>query len=108
MPIDNAPPWGTFSEIDLSNRELVWQRPAGTVEDTMVAGGIKAGLAVPLGMPTLGSPISTGSGLVFYAGTQDYYLRAMDAATGEEIWKGRLPVGAQATPMTYVSPKSGR
>ncbi|RWR22997.1 membrane-bound PQQ-dependent dehydrogenase, glucose/quinate/shikimate family [Sinirhodobacter populi] len=104
----NAPPWGTFSAIDLSKRELVWQRPAGTVEDTVVAGGIKAGLAVPLGMPTLGGPISTGSGLVFYAGTQDYYLRALDAATGEEIWKGRLPVGAQATPMTYVSPKSGR
>ena len=32
----------------------------------------------------------------------------MDGATGRELWKGRLPVGAQATPMTYVSPKSGR
>nr|WP_148050748.1 hypothetical protein [Pseudomonas moraviensis] len=28
--------------------------------------------------------------------------------SGEELWKGRLPVGAEATPMTYVSPKSGR
>jgi quinate dehydrogenase (quinone) len=104
----NVPPWGTFSAIDLNTRELVWQRPAGTVEDTVVAGGLKARLPVPLGLPTLGGSISTGSGLVFYAGTQDYYLRALDVTTGKEIWKGRLPVGAQATPMTYVSPKSGR
>lgn len=48
------------------------------------------------------------SGSVFYAGTQDYYLRAMDIATGREIWKARMPVGSQGTPMTYVSPKSGR
>ncbi|MCY1463498.1 Quinate/shikimate dehydrogenase (quinone) [compost metagenome] len=45
---------------------------------------------------------------MFYAGTQDYYLRAMDIATGREVWKARMPVGSQGTPMTYVSPKSGR
>jgi quinate dehydrogenase (quinone) len=59
-------------------------------------------------MPTMGGPLSTASGLVFFAGTQDYYLRALDAATGKELWKGRLPVGGQATPMTYISPESGR
>ena len=31
----------------------------------------------------------------------DYYLRAFDIETGEELWKGRLPAGGQATPMTY-------
>ena len=51
---------------------------------------------------------TTRSGLVFFAGTQDYYLRAFDIDTGEELWKGRLPIGSQATPMTYVSPVSGR
>ena len=45
---------------------------------------------------------------MFYAGTQDYYLRAFNAETGDELWKGRMPVGAQAAPMSYVSPKSGR
>lgn len=102
-----APPWGTFSMIDLKTRQLIWQRPAGTVENAVV-NGIKASVPVPLGMPTLGGAVNTASGLVFYAGTQDYYLRAMDIATGEELWKGRLPVGAQASPMTYVSPSSGR
>ena len=57
---------------------------------------------------TLGGPIATASGVVFDAGTQDFNPRAIDIATGEELWKGRLPVGAQATPMTYISPASGR
>ena len=104
----NAPPWGTLTGIDMQSREVLWQRPAGSVEDSVLPIGVKFGLPVPLGMPTLGGPISTASGLTFYTGTQDYYLRAMDTLTGDELWKGRLPVGTQSTPMTYVSPKTGK
>ena len=32
----------------------------------------------------------------------DRYLRAFDAANGAELWRGRLPASAMATPMTYV------
>ncbi|WP_243851979.1 hypothetical protein [Xanthomonas euroxanthea] len=59
-------------------------------------------------MPTLGGTLSTQGGLVFIAGTQDYYLRAFDSGTGKELWKGRLPVGSQGGPMTYVSHKTGK
>ena len=38
---------------------------------------------------------------VFIAAALDNYLRAFDAQTGDELWKGRLPAGGQATPMTY-------
>ena len=31
----------------------------------------------------------------------DDYLRAFDINNGEELWRGRLPGGGQATPMTY-------
>jgi glucose dehydrogenase len=31
----------------------------------------------------------------------DNYLHAFDIETGEELWKGRLPAGGQAAPMTY-------
>jgi quinoprotein glucose dehydrogenase len=31
----------------------------------------------------------------------DDYLRAFDLSTGEELWRGRLPAGGQATPMMY-------
>ena len=37
-----------------------------------------------------------------YGAALDNYLRAFDAASGKELWKGRLPAGGQATPMTYV------
>jgi len=101
------PPYGTLSAIDLKTRRLAWQVPMGTMQDTGPL-GLKMHLPMPVGMPTMGGPVTTHSGLVFYAGTQDFYLRALDAATGKVLWKGRLPVGAQATPMTYVSPTSGR
>ena len=101
----HAPAWGTLTAIDLKTRQIVWQRPAGTARDVAVK-GFKAGAAVPLGMPTLGGPLTTAGGLSFYSGTQDYYLRAFDTTTGQELWKGRLPVGSQATPMSFVSPKT--
>jgi len=103
----HAPPWGTIAAVDLQTGTLVWQRPAGTIQD-VVLDGVRVHAPVPLGMPTLGGPLATAGGLVFYAGTQDYYLRAFDTQTGDELWKARLPVGAQATPMTYTAPGSGR
>jgi quinate dehydrogenase (quinone) len=102
-----APPFGTLTAIDMKTRQIAWQVPVGTVEDTGPL-GIKMGLKLPIGMPTLGGTLSTQGGLVFIAGTQDYYLRAFNSANGEEAWKARLPVGSQGGPMTYVSPKSGR
>ena len=32
----------------------------------------------------------------------DHALRAFDVETGRELWKGQLPGGARATPMTYA------
>lgn len=101
------PPYGTMSAIDLKTRKLVWQVPVGTVMDTGIA-GIPMHLPIPIGMPTLGGSMATKSGLLFFAGTQDFYLRAFDSATGKEVWKARLPVGSQGTPMTYISQKTGR
>ena len=39
---------------------------------------------------------------MFVAATSDSYLRAYDASTGVELWKGRLPGESNATPMTYA------
>lgn len=101
------PPFGTITAIDLATRKIVWSRPIGTVQDTGPL-GIALGVKAPIGLPTLGGPITTASGLIFMAGTQDYYLRALDIRTGKELWRGRLPVGGETTPMTYMSPRSGR
>jgi quinate dehydrogenase (quinone) len=101
------PPFGSLSAVDLATRKVLWQVPVGTVEDTGPF-GIKMRMKMPVGMPTLGGTLATQGGLVFIAGTQDYYLRAFDSATGAEAWKARLPVGSQGGPMSYVSPKTGR
>ena len=102
-----APPFGTLSAIDMKTRQIAWQVPVGTVQDTGPL-GIRMHLPIPIGMPTLGGTLATQGGLVFIAGTQDYYLRAFDSSNGNEAWKARLPVGSQGGPMSYQSPKTGR
>ncbi|MDR3067671.1 MAG: membrane-bound PQQ-dependent dehydrogenase, glucose/quinate/shikimate family [Comamonas sp.] len=101
------PPFGTMTAVDLKSRQIKWQVPVGTVRDTGPL-GIPMWLTIPIGMPTLGASMVTKSGLVFFAGTQDFYLRALDSASGREIWRSRLPVGSQGGPMSYVSPRTGR
>ena len=101
------PPFGTLSAIDMKTQKMVWQVPVGTVRDTGPF-GIKMRLPIPIGMPTLGGTLTTQGGLVFIAATQDYYLRAFDSGTGKEVWKARLPVGSQSTPISYKSPENGR
>ena len=98
------PPWGTISAVDMSKGTIVWQRALGTIED--IAPGPVPNLA--LGTPGMGGPIITAGGLVFTATAMDDYLRALDLNTGEELWRGRLPAGGQATPMTYYLEESGK
>jgi quinoprotein glucose dehydrogenase len=93
----NAPPWGVLAGIDLASGEIVWRHPLGTTED--LAPG---GLALRTGVPNFGGPMVTAGDLIFIGATMDDYLRAFDVETGEELWKGRLPAGGQASPMTYV------
>lgn len=101
------PPFGSLTAIDMTTQKIKWQVPVGTVQDTGPF-GIKMMLPIPIGMPTLGGTLATQGGLVFIAGTQDYYLRAFDTATGKEVWKARMPVGSQGGPMSYKSPKTGK
>jgi quinoprotein glucose dehydrogenase len=92
----SPPPWGVLAGIDLDSGEIVWRRKIGTTKD--LAPG---GLAFDFGVPAFGGPITTAGGLIFIGATMDDYLRAFDVETGKELWKGRLPAGGQATPMTY-------
>nr|WP_312986441.1 membrane-bound PQQ-dependent dehydrogenase, glucose/quinate/shikimate family [Comamonas koreensis] len=101
------PPFGTLTAVDLKTQQIAWQVPVGTVKDTGPF-GIKMGLPIPIGMPTIGGTMATQGGLVFIAATQDYYLRAYETGTGQEVWKARLPVGSQGTPISYQSPVTGQ
>lgn len=100
----NPPPWGTLVAVDLATGDIVWEVPLGNTRD-LAPWPIWLFLG-EMGVPNLGGPITTASGLTFIGATTDAYLRAFKTATGELLWKTRLPASAQATPMTYrVSPE---
>ncbi len=103
----NRPPWGTLAAIDLATGQKVWEVPLGTTRD-LFGEKIKIPIAMKWGTPNLGGPIVTRVGLVFVGATMDDYLRAFDVETGAELWKGRLPAGGKATPMTYQLSETGR
>jgi len=95
----NPPPWGLLHAVDMHDGHVLWEVPLGTTAD--LAPGSQYMLH-GVGTPNFGGPIVTAGGLVFIGATLDNYLRAFDARTGRELWRGRLPAGGQATPMTYV------
>jgi quinoprotein glucose dehydrogenase len=99
----NRPPWGTLVAIDLVHRKRAWEVTLGTTRDLA-----PFPFWFELGTPNIGGPITTASGLTFIGATTDDYLRAFDSTTCKELWKGRLPAGPQATPMTYRLRKDGR
>jgi quinoprotein glucose dehydrogenase len=93
------PPWGALVAIDLKTGARAWEVPLGD-PSTMRPEFAKLS-ATPLGTPNLGGPIVTAGGVVFIGATMDRLLRAFDVESGRELWKGMLPGGARATPMTY-------
>ena len=97
------PPWGKLAAIDLSTGDLMWEQPFGTVRDLA-----PVPLKIKYGVPNLGGPIITASGLIFIAATMDNYIRAFNINTGKKLWEARLPAGGQATPMTYRIQETGK
>jgi hypothetical protein len=89
--------------VDTATGEVKWETPLGTIQDLA-----PIPLRIKWGTPNLGGPIVTEGGLIFIGAAMDNYLRAIDVETGEELWKGRLPAGGQATPMSYRSTENGR
>ena len=95
----NPPPWGQLHAVDMRAGTILWSVPLGTTEDLAPFSQYMLGKS---GTPNSGGPMVTASGLVFIGAAMDDYLRAFDARSGKELWKGRLPAGGQATPMTYM------
>ncbi len=92
----NRPPWGALTAIDAATGEPRWEVPLGALPWLSAQPE-----SAQWGSINLGGPIVTAGGLVFIGGTLDGYLRAFDIETGKELWKGKLPTSARATPMTY-------
>lgn len=97
-----APAWGYVAAVDLTTHKTLWMHKNGTVRDSS-----PLPLPLTMGVPSLGGAFTTASGVSFLSGTLDQYLRAYDIRNGKQLWEGRLPAGAQTTPMTYTG-KDGR
>jgi quinoprotein glucose dehydrogenase len=101
------PPWGALAAISLETGKKLWEVPLGTTRDVF-ADKVGLPLSFKWGTPNFGGAIITAGGLVFVGAAMDDYLRAFDVETGRELWRGRLPAGGQATPMTYRLDPGGR
>lgn len=88
----------------LATAVLLWRRR----RSALLLYALVVPLPFKMGLPSLGGPVATAGGVAFLTSALDYYARAYDVGTGEQLWRARLPAGAQATPMTYRSAASGR
>ena len=89
------PPWGRLTAVDADTGEVAWQRPVGVTE------GLPAEKR-ETGRPGRAGAIVTAGGLAFIASTDDRRFRALDVATGEELWSAELPRQGNASPLTYL------
>jgi glucose dehydrogenase len=87
------PPYGELAVVDLTTQKTVWRRGTGVWN---------------LGLPYAAGTTVTAGGLIFMGGVMDGYFRAIDVKTGELLWKDSLDKASEATPMSYVSPKTGK
>jgi quinoprotein glucose dehydrogenase len=92
------PPWGELVAVSPDKGTIEWRVPLG---EAAFAGKSVAGL------PNLGGPATTNTGVVFIGASLDPHLRAFDTATGKLLWQGELPTAARATPLVFIAP-SGR
>ena len=89
------PPFGTILAYDLNTGEQLFERPFGQTQQW--------GFYAPedWGSPTLGGPAVTAGGVIFIGASMDAHVRALSAATGEELWKWRVEAPAVAIPAVY-------
>lgn len=103
----NQPPFGMLAAVDLPSGKLMWSQPFGSARASGPL-GTRSMLPLTIGTPNGGGTLATASGLLFSGATQDGEFRAFDATTGKVLWKSDLRAGGQSTPMTYISPQSGK
>jgi quinoprotein glucose dehydrogenase len=89
--------WSQITAYDLNTGEIKWQRPLGVDRIAGEVGVTNTG--VPRGGQRVGMVV-TSTGLLF-ATTRDGTVRAYDAETGDILWTGDLPRGAEGLPAMY-------
>lgn len=77
-----APPWATIDAIDLAAGKLLWSVPLGTTRHLA---------PFPFwwieGVPGIGGPSVTATGVVFIGASLDHFMRAYDLHTAEQRYR---------------------
>jgi quinoprotein glucose dehydrogenase len=94
IPCTN-PPFGELVAVNVNTGDVAWRVPLGTIPELEVKGIHNTGSV------NLGGSITTASGLVFIAATNDGRFRAFDARSGKQLWAEKLDAPAYAVPITY-------
>jgi quinoprotein glucose dehydrogenase len=93
FPASN-PPWGYIAKLDLVSGNILYKKPLGYIsvnnELKKVGTTIYGGVAVNKG------------GLIFANGTEDGFAYALDANTGEELWKFQMGASGSSPPIIFV------
>ena len=95
------PPYGHLTAINLNRGEIAWRVPIGDTPSIRNHPALK-GVPLPAKLGAAGAPgaIVTAGGLVFVGGA-DVALNAVDAMTGETLWRFPFTTRTTGTPMTY-------
>ena len=95
------PPYGHLTALDLNRGEIAWRVPIGDTPALRSHPALKD-VPLPAKLGAAGAPgaIVTAGGLVLVGGG-DVGLNAVDAMTGETLWRHPFNARATATPMTY-------
>ncbi len=93
----NRPPWGKLVAVDLAAGDILWDVPLGTVRN--LAPGIVPNFE--WGVPGMGGPLLTRSGLVVIGAVAEHRLRILDVNSGDELRQMELPAAALSVPMSY-------
>ncbi|GGW34598.1 glucose dehydrogenase [Gemmobacter lanyuensis] len=90
-----APPYGTFAAYDLASGDRLYEVPFGLTQRWGFY-GLRS-----WGSPTLGGPVVTAGGVVFLGASMDDRVRALDAATGRELWSDIVAAPSVSIPAVF-------
>ncbi|EPX87657.1 quinoprotein glucose dehydrogenase [Rubellimicrobium thermophilum DSM 16684] len=90
------PPYGTFAAYDLRSGERLYEVPFGLSQQWGFYG------LRDWGSPTLGGPVATAGGVIFIGASMDNRVRALDAATGRELWSDIVDAPVVANPAVFT------